>query len=1096
MKWREFILVVVVAAMLLITAQGAAAFVYDDFETSSLNTSQWRIQTPAANTTTEQAHSGAYSLLTESCADVYSVNLNKFIPKNGRTVVSFWVYGNASTFSDSIQPAIVGDGGSFFINAGYPVVNEWGFVNYTISSEVQSTGFSSVAWPTSPAFAWLQIRFLIESPENRLSVKLNETIIIDNTTLPGTGFTGQLLLAPTCGENVFWDDVQAWDYDQYGWNDAEGQIPSFLQNSPLDGEILGSTSPTFTWDGVSAAEFSHYTLYIDDASDFNTPVQSYDVFGITNTTFTVPDTFPTHQIFYWKVAAYDGLGNDTNTSIRQFDIDTSSPDVQIILPNDGVTLHDPFILYTPSAYSVIQNCTLTFGGNETTRLDINHNDTNQFSLSVGAGTYQYNISCTDALGHVGQSATRTVTIDKFLIDRCFNMNVSGTYYLQDTFNYSGFNNGLNPGSCLNVTVSNVVLDGQGNIINNSVSASHYAVRVSSSLTNITVKNFRYKHTGSAGSFIFTSSGATIRNNNLQIERADSTTHAGIFIDSTATGSFIYNNTVNITGSNLGSRGVAIIGRDTVVRNNTILLLLSITSSTGIAVSGTGGQGLVVDNNTIICGNSAIEYQGTAGKPGTMIMNNYLGGVRALVKVGFGTQNFNGTLTGNIINGSITVPTIIAGGFLLIYNNYINVTTLGNAFPAGTRINVTRTAGTRPNGVYGTQIGGNFYRPNSTTCADANKDGFCDSTINYGGLADPSAYSDEFPAPPIAFHLLSPSNGAYFNDTSPIFSWDNTSSSNFSYYTLVIDDNSAFPHPEFSYNLSGVLNTTIHIPDNLTTNIPWYWHVVAVDAYGQRTTSAEDYFFVIDTTIPSIVLLGPEDAENVTTSNVTFTYNVSDEENISVCALILNGNVTGNVTIAQNATNHFYITGLGEDNYSWTVYCIDVANNTGVTTTLTFGIHFCVPAWSCSGFDACSMSNVSACLAVADANLCGEAFNGTLSDYDEACVYVPPCAENWTCSVFNPCNGSVESCVEVTDLNECGTVFAGNLSDYDDPCVIGASNPAKLGGTTGTPKVAVEVPNVTKVTNLTQAVEVPAAPTFWERVTGFFSKLWDIITFWD
>ena len=52
---------------------------------------------------------------------------------------------------------------------------------------------------------------------------------------------------------------------------------------------------------------------------------------------------------------------------------------------------------------------------------------------------------------------------------------------------------------------------------------------------------------------------------------------------------------------------------------------------------------------------------------------------------------------------------------------------------------------------------------------------------------------------------------------------------------------------------------------------------------------------------------------------------------------------------------------------------------------------CSPNWSCSSLDACSISNNRACLAVTDANSCGQSFGGNLSTYDVSCTYVPPAA---------------------------------------------------------------------------------------------------------
>ena len=132
----------------------------------------------------------------------------------------------------------------------------------------------------------------------------------------------------------------------------------------------------------------------------------------------------------------------------------------------------------------------------------------------------------------------------------------------------------------------------------------------------------------------------------------------------------------------------------------------------------------------------------------------------------------------------------------------------------------------------------------------------------------------------------------------------------------------------------------------------------------------------------------------------------------------------------------------------TIYCLDTNDtpvdiyNSGMQFNywqypngLTMGVEqACTPNWSCSGFANCSAQNVSECLNVTDANLCGENFGGTLSDYDAACVYVPPCLPSWTCSNYEACSSqNVTVCLAVSDVNQCGEQFGGVLADYNGVC---------------------------------------------------------------
>jgi hypothetical protein len=170
---------------------------------------------------------------------------------------------------------------------------------------------------------------------------------------------------------------------------------------------------------------------------------------------------------------------------------------------------------------------------------------------------------------------------------------------------------------------------------------------------------------------------------------------------------------------------------------------------------------------------------------------------------------------------------------------------------------------------------------------------------------------------------------------------------------------------------------------------------------------------------------------------------------------------------QNATsaNTYYVGYAG----NWTSTCVATNwQSTGTTWNATSGYRInmteiaptcqeefiCVPSWSCSAFGSCAPNNVSACLNVSDANLCGDPFNGTLSTYDNtSCGYVP-CVPNWTCSQYATCNtGNVLECLTVTDANTCGNPFAGNVSAYNTPanenllsvCIVAGSSVFTMDG---------------------------------------------------
>ena len=84
----------------------------------------------------------------------------------------------------------------------------------------------------------------------------------------------------------------------------------------------------------------------------------------------------------------------------------------------------------------------------------------------------------------------------------------------------------------------------------------------------------------------------------------------------------------------------------------------------------------------------------------------------------------------------------------------------------------------------------------------------------------------------------------------------------------------------------------------------------------------------DTFAPNITLITPPNNIVLNNTNVTFSYNITDDSNISFCELIINGTVyQTNYNITVNGTNYFNQT-LPKGSYYWSVNCTDTQGNTG------------------------------------------------------------------------------------------------------------------------------------------------------------------------
>jgi hypothetical protein len=86
---------------------------------------------------------------------------------------------------------------------------------------------------------------------------------------------------------------------------AAPEAPDLI--SPENGEEIFDTTPTLDWADVSDPSGVTYQIQIDDDEDFSSPV--YNVTGLTESTYTVPDELQLFVKYYWHVRAKDGANN-------------------------------------------------------------------------------------------------------------------------------------------------------------------------------------------------------------------------------------------------------------------------------------------------------------------------------------------------------------------------------------------------------------------------------------------------------------------------------------------------------------------------------------------------------------------------------------------------------------------------------------------------------------------------------------------------------------------------------------------------------------------------------------------------------------------
>jgi hypothetical protein len=128
-----------------------------------------------------------------------------------------------------------------------------------------------------------------------------------------------------------------------------------------------------------------------------------------------------------------------------------------------------------------------------------------------------------------------------------------------------------------------------------------------------------------------------------------------------------------------------------------------------------------------------------------------------------------------------------------------------------------------------------------------------------------------PAPPGAFSLTAPANGATGIALEPTLAW--SASSGAASYNVVVDDEPALSLPNV-YTISTSLTSTVIPPATLSGGITYFWRVTATNGAGNTIASPNPASF---TTVPPappgpFALTAPFDGETNVALTPTFTWN--------------------------------------------------------------------------------------------------------------------------------------------------------------------------------------------------------------------------------
>ncbi|MBI3334249.1 S8 family serine peptidase [Candidatus Pacearchaeota archaeon] len=146
-------------------------------------------------------------------------------------------------------------------------------------------------------------------------------------------------------------------------------------------------------------------------------VMNYSMNASDNRTFSATNTTLIQDTIY--TASYycnDTAGNRNATETRIFTVDLTRPNVTLNSPADGYSETASSSTITFS-YNVsdglnISSCSLLFGSsvNLTNSSIVNQSASHAFIQTLSAGSYVWNITCTDTAGNIGNSTSRSITL--------------------------------------------------------------------------------------------------------------------------------------------------------------------------------------------------------------------------------------------------------------------------------------------------------------------------------------------------------------------------------------------------------------------------------------------------------------------------------------------------------------------------------------------------------------------------------------------------------------------------------------------------------------------------------------------------------------
>ncbi|MDP3026070.1 MAG: hypothetical protein Q8N63_00030, partial [Nanoarchaeota archaeon] len=652
-----------------------------------------------------------------------------------------------------------------------------------------------------------------------------------------------------------------------------------------------------------------------------------------------------HNVTVW---ANDSAGNK-NSSFVRFTIDTIIPTITIISPLN-TTYNISSINFNVSSSDTLSYCLVTLNDwatNYTMTLNSLLRGANYTNSSIADGSYTAKFWCNDTANNINNTNQITFSVESMQLNSCVDLDSANLVYVLTQ-------NVTSTGTCFTVSAGNVTLDCQGYKINYSTAGAISTYGVYSDQDHTTIKNCTIADGNTTTSAVnrhgiyFSEAGSgSITNNNVNVNSS-----RGIYLASSSNNTLSYN--TGTSNSNIGiylaSSSNNTLSYNTGTSNSVYGIYLASSSNNTLSYNtGTSNSSAAIriykgTNNTLI-GNNATGF--LTGSYGLYIKNNtgttikdcvdirgvaYDVYIDSDVSTNIIILNCSYDLSKESVNGAGNILTRkwyyqayvndtngdnISGANITAYNNTevynFNLTTNNTGYTQlGEIIDYANKGGTR--GYYSLYniyaIKSNYTRLNHTwnaTLQQNNRDAFI--------------FSFDIISP--ALSIVYPANTTY-----------NINVSNLNYTFTETDPSSCW----YSNN-SGIWNST---PAACGTN---FTNAISVEGSNTWTLYANDsanninstsVTFFKDSIPPSVGLIS---VINITTTQLDYRYNVSDNSSIANCSLMIDGiAVAYDTNVSNNGANESIIYTTPEGTHTYLISCIDeflnIANSSSGTVIIS------------------------------------------------------------------------------------------------------------------------------------------------------------------